>query len=343
VGELDNILRQLNKDFGKNTIISGDEIVSLDIERIPTGSLSLDIETGGGFPCGRVVELFGRESAGKTFIALKAVAEAQKLGKVAVWIDVEGSFDPVWSALLGVDLKKLKLCRPETGELACDIMDAVLRSGECGILVLDSTAALVPLQDIDTAMNHVEQMGVRAKMVNRLIRKLHSALNMKVGEDCLQNSCLVVFINQIREKIGVAFGNPETTPGGLGLRHAASIRIDIHKTWIKASAAEDEKRIIGQTIKFVTVKNKTFPPYRRGEFDIYVDGPAKGQIDDIREVFSYGVITGLIEQNKTTYTVGKEEVVGKEKTVAYLRENPIAVADLKKKIMAKFLLKAKNG
>ena len=342
MGELDNIIRQLNKDFGKNTIISGDEIVAMEVDRIPTGSLSLDIEIGGGYPCGRVVELFGRESAGKTFMALKAVAEAQKIGKLAVWIDVEGSFDPVWATLLGVDLKKLKLSRPETGELACDVMDAVIRSGECGILVLDSTAALVPLQDIDTAMNHVEQMGVRAKLVNRLVRKLHSALNMKVGEDCLPNACLVIFINQIREKIGVMFGNPETTPGGLGLRHAASIRIDFHKTWIKASAAENEKAVIGQTIKFTTVKNKTFPPYRRGEFDIYTDGPAKGQIDDIREVFAYGIITGFIEQNKATYTIGKEEIVGKEKTIAYLRENPTIVADLKKKIVTKLLVKAKK-
>lgn len=345
--ELDSVLRELNKRFGEKTVISGDEIVNLVVDRIPTGSLSLDIETGGGYPCGRVVELFGRESAGKTFMALKAVAEAQKLGKIAVWIDVEGSFDPVWSALLGVDLKKLKLSRPETGELACDILDAVIRSGECGILVLDSTAALIPIQDInkgtwnptkDGGAAIPEQLGDRAVLVNRLIRKLHAALNMKVGEDRLPNDCVVIFINQVREKIG-SYGNPETTTGGCGLRHAASIRIDFHKSWIKASQAEDEKRIIGQTIKFTTVKNKTFPPYRRGEFDIYTDGGAKGQIDTIREVFTYSVLSGLIEQNDKTYLLGKEKRVGKEKMVAYLRENPTAVEDLKEKIVAKFLPK----
>ena len=340
MSDLDDIMKKLNHDFGANTIISGDEIIAMEIERIPTGSLALDIETGGGYPCGRVIELFGRESAGKSFMALKAVAEAQKLGKVAVWIDVEGSFDPVWAALLGVNLKKLKLSRPETGELACDVMDAVIRSGECGILVLDSTAALVPLQDIETAMNHVEQMGIRAKMVNRLVRKLHSALNMKVGEDCLPNSCLVIFVNQIREKIGVAFGNPETTPGGLGLRHAASIRISFSKAWIKASAAEDEKRIIGQTVKFITVKNKTFPPYRRGEFAIYVDGPNKGQLDDTGEIFTYGLLTGFIVQEKSTYLIGKDKIgVGKPDAMKYLKDNSKVAAELRQKIITQFLKK----
>ena len=217
MSDLDDIIKDLNKRFGKNTIISGDEIISMEVDRIPTGSLALDIETGGGFPCGRVTEIYGRESAGKTYMALKSVAEAQKIGKSAVWIDVEGSFDPVWAALLGVDLKKLKLTRPETGEIACDILDAVISSGECGIVVLDSTAALIPVHDTEIGMDKVEQLGVRAKMVNRLIRKLHAALNMKVGEDKLPNNCAVVFINQIREKIGVMYGSPDTTPGGLGL------------------------------------------------------------------------------------------------------------------------------
>ena len=336
MGDLDDIIKDLNKRFGKNTIISGDDIVAMEIERIPTGSLALDVETGGGFPCGRVVELYGRESAGKTFMALKAVAEAQKLGKTAVWIDVEGSFDPVWAALLGVDLKKLRLTRPETGEIACDILDAVIRSGDCGIVVLDSTAALIPTKDTETAMEDVEQLGVRAKMVNRLIRKLHSALNMKVGEDKLPNDCTVVFINQIREKIGVMYGSPDTTPGGLGLRHAASIRIEFRKTWIKDPS--DEEKVIGQTVKFVTAKNKTFPPHRRGEFAIYTDGPSKGQIDAVSEVFTYGVIAGLIVQDKSTYFLGKEVMgVGQPKSVEYLRDNPKLVEELKKKITIQLL------
>lgn len=339
MSELDSIIRELNKRFGKNTIISGDEIVAMEIARIPTGSLALDIETGGGFPCGRVVELYGRESAGKTFMALKAVAEAQKLGKVAVWIDVEGSFDPVWAALLGVNLQKLKLTRPETGEVACDILDAVIRSGDCGMVVLDSTAALIPTKDTETAMEDVEQLGVRAKMVNRLIRKLHSALNMKVGEDKLPNDCTVVFINQIREKIGVMYGSPDTTPGGLGLRHASSIRIEFRKKWLKDPL--DETKVVGQTVSFVTAKNKTFPPNRRGEFDIYTDGPNKGQIDSTREVFTYGVLTELIEKNDKTYVIEGEKYVGKEKAVTALTENPALVETLKKKIIA-FMLEKKT-
>ena len=339
MSELDDTIRELNKRFGKNTIISGDDIISLEVDRIPTGSLSLDIETGGGFPCGRVVELYGRESTGKTFIAEKTVAEAQKLGKTCVWIDVEGSFDPVWATTLGVDVKKLKLARPETGELACDVLDAVIRSGDCGLVVVDSTAALLPQKELETAMEDPEQMGTRAKMINRLTRKLHSALNMKVGEDKLPNDCLVIFINQIREKIGIIYGSPDTTPGGLGLRHAAAIRVEFRKKWLKDPANEDS--IIGQTVNFTTSKNKTFPPYRRGEFDLFTDGSKKGQINSVREVFCYGILSGGIIQNDRSYLIGKEKVVGKEKAVEFLESNPSVVAELKSKIHKFYFEKAK--
>jgi recombination protein RecA len=329
--ELDNTIRDLNKRFGKNTIISGDELAGIEVQRVSTGSLSLDIETGGGFPYGRLVELYGRESTGKSFMALKTAAEVQKQGKQVVWIDVEGSFDSVWSSLLGVNVKELKLCRPETGEIAGDILDAVIRSGECGLVVLDSTAALVPSKDLETAMEDVEQLGTRAKMVNRLIRKLHAALNMKIGEDKILNDCLVIFINQIREKIGVMYGSPDTTPGGLGLRHAASIRVEFRKSWIKDEA--DKTHVLGQTVTFVTSKNKTYPPYRRGEFDLYTEGSEKGKIDTTKEVFCYGLLSGSIQQTGVSYLIGKEKFVGKEKAIQYLRDNPKLVVECKNKIL----------
>lgn len=332
MSELDNTIKELNKRFGKNTMISGNDMTSLEIARASTGSLALDIETGGGFPFGRVIEVYGRESSGKSYIAAKTVAQVQKMGKKAVWIDAEGTFDPIWAALIGVDVKALILTRPESGEIACDILDAVIRSGECGIVVLDSTAALVPTQDLETEMEHCEQMGVRAKMINRLVRKLQAALNMKIGEDLVPNDCMVIFINQIREKIGVMYGSPDTTPGGLGLRHAASIRIEFRKKWIKDPA--DEEKIIGQTVTFTTAKNKTFPPYRRGEFDLYTDGPDKGQIDAVREVFGYSIATGLIVQTDKTYAIGKDKIVGREKAVAHLKENPKLVEEFRVKILA---------
>jgi len=335
MSELEDTIKELNKRFGRNTIISGDDIVSLEIDRIPTGSLSLDLETGGGFPCGRVIELYGRESTGKSFVAEKTVAEAQKLGKQCVWIDVEGSFDPVWATTLGVDITKLKLSRPNSGEIACDILDAVIRSGECGVVVLDSTAALVPEKDLETAMEDVEQIGTRAKMVNRLIRKLHSALNMKVGEDQIPSNCLVIFVNQIREKVGVLYGSPDTTPGGLGLRHAASIRIEFRKKWIKDP--ENDEHIIGQTVTFVTAKNKTYPPYRRGEFNFFTDGERKGQIDLASEVLCYGILSGLIEQSGQFYMIGAEKVRGKEEALATLNRNPKLVLELKTKIFKHYM------
>lgn len=334
MSELEEIVGELNKRFGKKTIISGDEITALELPRASTGSLALDIETGGGFPFGRMVEIYGRESAGKSFVATKTVAEVQKLNKKAVWIDVEGTFDREWATILGVDVSKLLLARPESGEDACDILDAVIRSGDCGIVVLDSTAALVPEKDLETDMGSVEQIGTRAKMMNRLIRKLHSALNMKIGEDKVPNDCLVIFINQIREKVGVMYGSPDTTPGGLGLRHAASVRVHFRKKWIKDP--NDSEKILGQTVTFVTEKNKTYPPYRRGQFDIYTDGEKKGQIGAAREVLAYGILSGLVEHSGKSYIIEGEKLVGKDNAAEYLEQNPKIVDSLRKKIISHF-------
>jgi len=330
VADLKETIGELNKHFGKNTIISGNQFVALQMPRVSTGSLGLDIETGGGFPYGRVIEVYGKESAGKTFIALKTAANVQNDGKNVVWIDAEGSFDPVWSKKLGVDVENLYLARPESGEKAGDIMDAVIRSGDCGLVVLDSTAALIPEQDLDKSMGDVEQIGTRAKMVNRLVRKLHSALNLQVGEDQVPNNCMVIFINQIREKVGVMWGSPETTPGGLGLKHAASVRVHLRKSWIKDP--KDKDKILGQSVTFVTEKNKTYPPYRRGEFDFFTEGELQGQIDNTKEVFTYGLLAGLIETTGRSYMFGDEKIVGRDAAVEYLRTNPKLEKELWKKI-----------
>lgn len=341
MSELDNVINNLNKHFGENTIISGDEIASLKIARCSTGSLSLDIESGGGVPYGRVTELFGYESTGKTFMAIKTAVQAQKQGKHVVWIDVEGSFDSKWSTLLGLDVSKIYLARPEKGEVACDILDAVIRSGDCGLVVLDSTAALIPEKDVDTSMEDPEQLGTRAKLVNRLIRKLHSALNMKVGEGLLPNDCAVIFINQMRQKIGVMYGSPDTTPGGFGLKAAASIRVHFRKSWVKDPDNIDN--VIGQSVTFVIEKNKTYPPYRRGEFVFYTDGPDKGQIDTTKEVLAYGLISGVIERpSKVSYLIDGKKFVGEADALVCLRGNPKLVTELKDKIL-KFYLTGKNA
>jgi len=336
MSDLEETIAELNKHFGRNTIISGNDMKAMDIARVSTGSLSLDIETGGGLPYGRVVELFGRESTGKSFMALKTAVQVQKAGKKVVWIDVEGSFDATWAERIGLNVSQIHLARPDKGEVACDILDAVIRSGDCGLAVLDSTAALIPEADLDKSMDQVEQIGTRAKLVNRLTRKLHAALNQRVGEDAVPNNCLVIFINQIREKIGVMWGSPDTTPGGLGLKHAASIRVHFRKSWFKDP--KDKDLVIGQTVTFVTEKNKTAPPNRKGEFVFYTDKELKGEIDTAREVFNYGLLTGLIEKvSGSSYMVGDNKIVGKENVVIALRETPKLVETLQKKILDHFL------
>lgn len=327
---LDEVTKLLNKKYGANSIISGNECKRLILPRVSTGSLSLDIELGGGLPFGRLIEIYGNEGSGKTAIATKIAAEVQKLGKHVVWVDAEGTFDPVWAEKLGIDLKKLKIARPENGDIAADIIDAVVRSGDCGLVVLDSVAAMIPNLDVETSMTDPEKLGERAKLINRLVRKLQSALNMKVGEDKVPNDCLVVFINQIREKIGVRYGNPETTTGGKGLRFHSSIRINIRKgDWIE----DEQHNIIGQEIKFRSVKNKTYPPYRTGVFKFYCDTDKKGQIDNISEVVNYATLKGLLKLDKRTYYIDDLKLVGKQKMIEYLEEHPKLVNKLKKQIL----------
>ena len=328
---LDEAAAELNKRFGKNTVISGDEFKGVDIPRISTGSLALDIATGGGLPVGRLIEIFGMESSGKSYIAALLIANAQRMGKRAALIDAEGAFDDLWASLLGVDTSKLLVVRPESGEQAGDALEAFVRADDCGIIVLDSIAAMIPEKDVETSMEDAEKLGNKAVMVNRLLRKLQSALNMKVGEDKVPNDCMVIFINQIRHKIGVMYGSPETTPGGLGLRFTAAVRLQLRKKWVKDES--DADKVLGQTVTFKTVKNKTFPPHRVGQFDFYIDGDKKGQIDLPREVLNCGLACDLIEHSGKSYTIDGEKFVGKPKTIEYLAENPEIVEKLRKQIL----------
>ena len=327
---LEDTLKALEKKFGKGTICIASQMLGTTLERESTGSLALDIETGGGFPKGRVVEIYGDEASGKTSLALLTVAEMQRKSGKVVWVDAEGTLDRPWAKTLGVDLDKLYLSVPETGEIACDVLDSVVRSGDCSLAVLDSVAALIPVSDVEKSMvDDPERLGERAMMVNRLVRKLQSALNIRTGEDRLPNNCIVIFINQIREAIGI-YGNPEFTPGGRGKDLSYSIRLHIRRgDWIELGKGNEKERI-GYTVKFRTTKNKTYPPHRVGEFDFYFKGDKAGKIDKTKEVMIYSILYGLIEQAGAFYTIGEEKIQGKETVKTYLDSKPELVEKLKK-------------
>jgi recombination protein RecA len=326
-----DIVHLLNKKFEKNIIQPASLMKSLNIERISTGSISMDIETGGGLPKGRLIEIYGREGSGKTYTALKTSAEAQKTGRV-LWIDAEGVFDPSWAEKADVNLEKMDLAKPETAEQAGTILDAATRSGNYVLIVLDSVAALLPAEDLDKAMNESERVGNRAMVMNRIVRKLQSALNTCDEVGIANNTC-VIFINQIREKIGVMFGNNEDTTGGLGIRYMASLRINMWRSdLIKEKSAEGDtgeasngKIIVGVTLKFKTTKNKTFTPLKTGQFILKIYGIGIGEIDRVDEVVRYGIIAGVIKQRGPSTTYNEHKFLGKEACMMWFRENPLEV------------------
>lgn len=331
MGDLDEVLQGLKKKYGASIEISAKDIKVVECERASTGSFALDLELGGGLPFGRIIELFGKESSGKTTTALKVVASVQKMGKRAVWIDVEHSFDPRWATIMGVDLDVLTLSQPQTAEEALEVMEAVLKSGECGIVVLDSIAALQPSADLEKSMDESERIGSRATLLTRAMSRLLSALN-SYNEKGEFNNCMVLLINQIRYKIGVVYGNPETTPGGMAVRHAEHVRIKlVHGKWVEKenpiTGANDK---IGHTIRFRTEKNKTYIPFREGEFTLFFAGEMKGQVDEVEEVARYGQLYGIVDMEGRTYSYGDVKAVGKDKFVNLLRAEPKLVAKIKK-------------
>ena len=333
-GQLDEILGKLKKKYGL-AILKGGDIKKEQFTRVSTGSLALDIETGGGFPFGSIVEVFGREQSGKTAMSLKTAANVQKLGKRVVWIDVERAFDPDWAKQLGVDVASLDLAKPQTGEEAVDILEAVVRSNECGMVVLDSVAALMPALELEKSMaDDPEKIGTRALLVNRACRRLYSALNT-YDEENNWNNCLILLINQIRMKVGVMYGSPETTTGGEGIKYAASMRIRFAKgEWIEGELYPNgDKAKIGYVVRFRTEKNKTFPPFRESEFCFYFAGPKKGQVDNFEEVIRYGKLLNIVTVAGSTLKYGDIKAVGKENFSTVLGQHPELVEQIRKEIM----------
>ncbi len=304
---LDAALAQIDRAFGKGSIMRLGQAEAVDVDAIPTGSLGLDIALGiGGLPRGRIVEIYGPESSGKTTLALHCVAEAQKLGGVAAFIDAEHAMDPVYAGKLGVDVGELLISQPDAGEQALEIADTLVRSGAVDILVIDSVAALTPRAELEGEMGD-SLPGLQARLMSQALRKLTASI--------AKSKTLVIFINQIRLKIGVMFGNPETTTGGNALKFYASVRLDIRR--IGAVKRRDE--IIGNQTRVKVVKNKVAPPFREVEFDIlYGEGVSKSG-----EIIDLGVKAGVVEKSGAWYSHGEERIgQGRENARQFLLDHP---------------------
>ena len=319
---LDQVLAQIEKHYGKGAIMKlGGAAGNTDIEVIPTGCLSLDIALGvGGIPRGRIVEIYGPESSGKTTVALHAIAQAQKAGGIAAFVDAEHALDPVYAKKLGVDLENLYVSQPDTGEQALDIVDALVRSGAVDLIVVDSVAALTPKAEIEGDMGD-SHVGLQARLMSQALRKLTGFIN--------KSKTCVIFINQLREKVGVMFGNPETTPGGKALKFYASIRIDVRK----GEALKDSDGIMGNKTKAKIVKNKLAPPFKTAEFDIlYGEGISQeGYIIDL------GVACDVIGKSGAWFSYEGEKVAqGRERMREWLRANPEQAQEIEEKIRAAY-------
>jgi recombination protein RecA len=320
---IESAMGQIEKQFGKGSIMKLGENSKLDIDAISTGSLDLDIALGiGGIPRGRVVEIFGPESSGKTTVALHMIAEAQKAGGAAAFIDAEHALDPVYAKNLGVDTENLIVSQPDTGEQALEIVEALVRSNAIDIIVIDSVAALVPKAEIEGEMGD-SHVGLQARLMSQALRKLTASIN--------KSKCVTVFINQLREKVGVMFGNPETTPGGRALKFYASVRIDIRRS----DAIKQGDNIIGNRTKAKVIKNKVAPPFKQAYFDImYNHGISKeGNVLDV------GVREELIQKSGAWFSYGEIRLgQGRENAKQFLKENPDIRVEIENKIRAKYKL-----
>lgn len=347
---LDKILASLNKRYGKAVINNADEIKYPALERIRTGSLAIDVEIGGGIPRGRVTMIVANESAGKTTLALHIIKQAQKQEGRILFVDAEGTFDPEWAKTIGVDLTKLIVAVPDVGEQAADIIEAGIRSNECSLIVLDSIAALQPAAELDKPMiesnrdggheSSPEQIGDRALMLNRAVRRLTSALNA-ITEQGERNSTAVILLNQFRLKIG-GYGNPETIPGGLGIKFMSSIILELRKPGGKDGWIEEDRNgepvKIGQEVRFKTQKNKTYCPFRTGTTYLMFDGPMKGQIDTIKELYTYGRLLGLISETaQAVFSIDGKKFRGQKQVEEYLRVNPKYCEQLENDIRERYL------
>ena len=315
---LQTALAQIEKQFGKGAVMKLGQNSSLNVEAIPTGSLSLDIALGiGGVPRGRIVEIYGPESSGKTTVALHIVAEAQKMGGEAVFIDVEHALDPVYAQALGVDIDSLLVSQPDTGEQALEICEALVRSGAIDVVVVDSVAAMTTKAEIEGEMGD-SFVGLQARLMSQALRKLTGAIS--------KSNAVCIFINQLREKIGVMYGNPETTPGGRALKFYSSVRLDVRKK----DPIKEGGEIIGNLTRVKVVKNKVAPPFREAEFDImYGEGISReGEIIDL------AVKLDIIKKSGSWYSYeGNRIGQGRDKVKQYLKENPDVREQIAKQVM----------
>ncbi|WP_336276732.1 recombinase RecA [Bartonella sp. CB178] len=311
---LDAALSQIERSFGKGSIMRlGQKEQVVEIETVPTGSLSLDIALGvGGLPKGRIVEIYGPESSGKTTLALHVIAEAQKIGGVCAFIDAEHALDPIYARKLGVDLENLFISQPDTGEQALEITETLVRSGAVDVLVVDSVAALTPRAEIDGEMGDALP-GLQARLMSKALRKLTASI--------FRSNCMVIFINQIRMKIGVMFGSPETTTGGNALKFYASVRLDIRRI----GAIKDRDMVVGNQTRVKVVKNKLAPPFKQVEFDIiYGEGISK-----LGELIDLGVKVGVVEKSGSWFSHNSQRLgQGRENAKQFLREHAEVAAEI---------------
>lgn len=319
---LDISIAQIEKSYGKGTIMKlGEDKPILKLEAIPTGSFGLDIATGiGGYPKGRIIEIFGPESSGKTTLALHAIAEAQKKGGIAAFIDAEHALDTGYADKIGVDVKNLLISQPDYGEQAMDIAETLVRSNAIDIIVIDSVAALTPKAEIEGEMGD-SHMGLQARLMSQALRKLTSSIS--------KSKCIVIFINQIRMKIGVMFGNPETTTGGNALKFYASIRLDVRKI----SQVKDKEEMTGSRTRVKVVKNKVAPPFKTAEFDMmYGTGISRSG-----EILDLAVENDIIKKSGSWFSYGENRIgQGLDKVKVYMDENPTVLAEVEKKVKALF-------
>ena len=305
---LDAALSQIERAFGKGSIMRlGSHERAVEVDTVSTGSLGLDIALGiGGLPRGRVIEIYGTESSGKTTLALHVIAEAQKLGGICAFIDAEHALDPGYAGKLGVDIEELLISQPDAGEQALEIADTLVRSGAIDVLVIDSVAALVPRAELEGEMGDIH-VGLQARLMSQALRKLTGSIS--------RSRTMVIFINQIRMKIGVMFGNPETTSGGNALKFYASVRLDIRRI----GAIKDRDEVIGNQTRVKVVKNKVAPPFKRAEFDIMFGGG----ISKTGELLDLGAQAGIIEKSGSWFSYGDQRIgQGRENAKAFLRDNP---------------------
>ncbi|WP_413873595.1 recombinase RecA [Albidovulum sp.] len=317
---LDSALAQIERQFGKGSIMKlGAGSPAMEIEATSTGSLGLDIALGiGGLPKGRIVEIYGPESSGKTTLTLHVVAEEQKKGGVCAFVDAEHALDPQYAKKLGVNLDELLISQPDTGEQALEIVDTLVRSGAVSLVVIDSVAALTPKSELEGEMGD-SNVGVHARLMSQAMRKLTASIS--------RSNCMVIFINQIRMKIGVMFGSPETTTGGNALKFYASVRLDIRRI----GAIKDREEVVGNTTRVKVVKNKVAPPFKQVEFDImYGEGISKtGELIDL------GVKAGVVEKSGAWYSYGDERIgQGRENAKQFLKDNPAIAHEVEDKIRA---------